>query len=214
LTEYISIIGNDYVKKFKNIYDEFLVNFNKDITSYINQKYVDDLKENYTYCLNYSIDLLDEAKNEDEINYQKYLNYTNIISDISSNSISDIEEVVFINKTKMILYCQNNNYFNYSVKYYYDFDEKYKNKLNDIINELSNINLTDLEETLLYNYLEDNIEYKLENYTQENKAFEDLNYNYLSYDDKVTYINYTQNNIYYDYLYDLLLNSFKPSYTN
>ena len=221
LTEYISIIGNDYMQKFKNIYNEFLENFYKDNTSYINQQYVDDLKENYTYCLNYSINILDEAKIEDEINYQKYLeyleylNYTSNISNISSDNTSDIEEVVFINKTKIILYCHNNDYYNYSVKYYYDFEEIYKNKLNGTLNELSNINLTDLEKTLLYNYLEDNIEeYQLENYTQENKAFEDLNYNYLSYDDMVTYINYTQNNIYYDYLYDLLSNSFKPSYTN
>ena len=42
---------------------------------------------------------------------------------------------------------------------------------------------------------------------------EDIKYSLINYDDMIIYINFTQNSKYNKYLYDLLLNAFKPSYT-
>ena len=215
MTDYISIIEKDNLEKFTTIYNEFLDKFYFNISAYVNQKYVDDLNENYTNCLNYSIDFLDETLKEDEINYQKYLYYINISNTSSDDNLtSDTEAIEFINKTEILLYCHDNNYFNYSIKLYKEFEEKYKNKLNYLINNITEIDLNDLDEKIMHDYLENNSEYVLENFTKKDEVFEDLKYNYLSYEDLVIYINYTQNNLYFNLLYDLLVDSFKPSYTN
>jgi hypothetical protein len=214
MTEYITINENDILTKFKKIYTEFLNNFNKDASVYVNQKYIDDLQKNYTICLNYSIDYLNETLKEDEINYQNYLYYINSSNTSSNNTIIEKGKIEFINKTKIILYCHDNNYFNYSVKLYEDFESKYKNELNNLINTIVNINLNELDEKVMYRYFESSDEFKLKEYTQKNEEFKDIEPNFLSYEDFVLYINYTQNDLYFNYLYNILLYSFKPSYTN
>ena len=144
---------NNILQQFSNIYKEFLENFNENISNFVDQNYISELKENYTNCLNYSIDQLEQTLKEDAINYQKYLNYLEYISNNSTDNTSDnisevseaeaIEEFIFVNKTEILLNCDINNYYNYSVKYYNDFEEKYKNILNELINEIITINSND-----------------------------------------------------------------------
>ena len=73
ITNYISKIEDESIQKFRNIYNTFLADFNSDITRYINKQYLADLEYNYTNCLNYSIDLLNETLKEDKINYDLYI---------------------------------------------------------------------------------------------------------------------------------------------
>ena len=61
-----------------------------------------DLNQNFTSCLNYSINLLNEIKKEDTINYNKYLEYLNYINNSSDNS-SKIKEIIYYNKTEHLL---------------------------------------------------------------------------------------------------------------
>ena len=224
LNEIAFEIEKNILNKFSNIFKQFLKEFNNDISTYINHEYINELKKNYTNCLNYSIDQLEQTLKEDEINYKKYLEYLNYTEYISNNSninisniseteeIKEIKEMIFVNKTEILLNCDINNYYNYSVKLYVDFEEQYKYILNDLINKIININSNDSIEFLLCNYFENNDEYELENNILVEYLIEDIEYNLINYDDMILYINYTQNNKYNNYLYDLLEKSFKPSY--
>ena len=210
ISTYISGIRNNIQDKLQMIYDEFLEKFYNDSLPFIDEKYIIEYKQNYTICLNYSIEYLNDYLREDEINYKKYLDYLNKLNNSSLN-ISEIEEVIFINKTEIFFDCDKNNYYNFQINLYKSFEDKYKEKLDYLINE---INITDNDmfiEDLLNKYFENY--YKLDNYTQTKEVSEDIYYKlFLAYDDTILYINYTQNSIYYDYLYNLLVNSFKPSY--
>ena len=202
MTTYVTEIEINIQNKFKNIYDEFIEILYFDS---IEKNYYDNLEANFTRCSNYSIELLDEFLIEDEINYKNYL--INIYN--SSLNTSEIE--IFENKTEILLDCYKNNFYNYSIKVYKHFDERYKIKLNYIINKIKKIDINDISEALLYNYFKKN--YKLDNYTQTSEVLDDIYYKlFLAYDDTILYINYTQNGIYLDYLYNLLIDSFKPSY--
>ena len=106
--------------------------------------------------------------------------------------------------------CYNNNYYNYTINLYKNFDQKYKDKLDYLINETNSIDINNFSENLLNEYFEKY--YKLENYTQTKEVFDDIYYKlFLAYNDTILYINYTQNSIYSDYLYNLLVNHFKSS---
>ena len=200
MTIYISEKEIQISQKLKNIYNGFLKAFYKDISPHVNEEYIKELRQNYTKCLN-----LNETINKDEINYDLNLEHINYNRNDSNINLNQIEEILFLNN------CYTNNFYNYSVKIYKNFETEYKEELDKIINKIIKIDTSDLETALLYKYFEQNFILK---YNQSNEVFLDLNYNFLSYDDIVSYLNYTQNNIYFDYLYALLLNSFNSSYTN
>ena len=211
ITDYISYIENNFLIKFQKIFNEFYQNFYKNATLYINEKYVQDLNQNFTSCLNYSINLLNEIKKEDTINYNKYLEYLNYINNSSDNS-SKIKEIIYYNKTEHLLNCNNYNYYNYTVKIYKNFEEKYLNQINNIINKLERMNSIELSHNLLYKYIEEN--YELEPLNISKESFNDLYYNFLSYEDNAIYLNYTQNIIYFNFLNDSLIKYFQSSYEN
>ena len=211
ITDYIYFIENNFQIKFEKIYNEFYQNFYKNAALYINEKYIEDLKTNFTSCLNYSMNLLNETKKEDAINYKKYLEYLNYINN-SSESSSKIEKIIYYNKTEHLLYCYNHNYFNYTVKIFKNFEEKYLYQINNIINKLERMNWIDLSHNLLFKYLEDNYELEPLNITKE--SFNDLYYNFYSYEDLIVYLNYTQNIIYFNYLNDSIIKYFQSSYQN
>ena len=211
ITDYIYFIENNFQIKFEKIYNEFYQNFYKNAALYINEKYIEDLKTNFTSCLNYSVNLLNETKKEDAINYKKYLEYLNYINN-SSESSSKIEKIIYYNKTEHLLYCYNHNYFNYTVKIFKNFEEKYLYQINNIINKLERMNWIDLSHNLLFKYLEDNYELEPLNITKE--SFNDLYYNFYSYEDLIVYLNYTQNIIYFNYLNDSIIKYFQSSYQN
>ena len=102
------------------------------ISDFVNYEYINELEINYTNCLNYSYNKLNEIIKEDEINYKKYLDYLELIESnkncsdknntlndndstfdlgMSNNScinISEIEPVIYFNKTEHLLNCFNN----------------------------------------------------------------------------------------------------------
>ena len=75
----------DIADKFDDIYSKFLNNYKDNISTFVNNDFINELNNNFTLCLDYSYDLLKEKKNIDK--------YNNLI--------------VLINST--YLYCQKNN---------------------------------------------------------------------------------------------------------
>ena len=195
-----------YVIEYIQIIDVNINNFLNNITGLIStiekdfQQKLKDIYNDFLTKLNNDISFEVDQNYVDELNN----NYTKCLN----NLMKSFEE----SSDEMKIDCENKNYYNYSVKIYFDFDEKYKSKLNDLMNKIINIDYSnDLEKFLLYDYFENN--YKLENYIEKEKLFDEIKENFFYYDDIVAYINFTENKFYFDYLYDLLKKSFKPSYT-
>ena len=212
ISSYISGIRNDMQNELQMIYNEFLEKFYSDSLPFIDEQYIIKYKQNHTICLNYSIDSLNDSLKEDEINYKKYLDYLIKLNDSSLN-ISEIEKVNFTNKTEILLDCYNNNYYNNKIHLYKNFEEKYKGKLDYLINDINKIETSNFYQNLLKDYFEKY--YKLDNYKQTKEVSDDIYFKlFLTYDETILYINYTQNSIYNDYLYNLLIYFFKPSYIN
>ena len=128
---------NKILNKFLILINEFLKNFNEGISDFINNNYIIELRKNYTNCIGYSIELLNQTIEEDKINYEKYINHQKLIEYIDSNCTSDnftdnidycsenktdIEEVTYFNKTEQLYHCHKNKYFNYSVIIFDNFE--------------------------------------------------------------------------------------------
>lgn len=111
--------------QLNNIYNTFYENLNKNISSFVSYQYITQLNENKTKCQKYSMSKLEEYQKEDEINYERYINYTLENSDYNSNN----EENCFFNKTNFLLICVNNSFYNYSAYIVEEFDLFYKEKL-------------------------------------------------------------------------------------
>ena len=201
---HISEIEKSNLNRFRVIYYEFLDKFNSNV---IDKNLYNIIQENYTKCLNYSIDLINQTLIEDEINYE---NHSGILNNLDLNDTEN-KELRFINQTEVLLDCINNNYYNFSIKNYKNFDNKYEMKLNNTINEINKIDINDIPDILSYQYFEKF--FYLDNYNKEKEVLDNIYYQlFLAYDDILLYINYTQNTMYFEHLNGLLIESFKPSY--
>ena len=224
LTEYLNDYKNIILNEFSLIINEFIKDFYDGISTFVDYNYIIETKKNYSSCLGYSMDLLNETIEEDKINYNKYVNYTNLMEYIENNctenktkkidnclyNISEIEEIVYFNKTDYLLFCHKNSYFNYSIKIFENFEENDKNYLNNITNEiLLIIEKNKLDMDFLNTFLEN--EFNLNSY---NLSESDLLGDFEGYEDMIFFINYTYNSNYKDYLGELLKNNFKKSYIN
>ena len=67
----------EIVFKFNEITNEFFNEYQENSTNYINKIYLRDYEYNYTRCLNYSIDDLNQTLITDKENYNKYIIYQN-----------------------------------------------------------------------------------------------------------------------------------------
>ena len=204
-------LENNIYLKFEHIYNNFYEKFIKNITDIITYDYIKDLNTNKTFCSNYTMDKIEEYQKEDEINYEKYKNYTFLInetiskcnknnSDFNENNtincnISEIEEVTFNNKTSNLLFCHENNYFTFKVKIFEDFELNYKNNLNEIVSKISNIiENRKIDEFYLFNFLIGEISFDKYNFTLNDDIktdfnnFEDLNF----YINNMKYIEYRE----------------------
>ena len=65
------------IKAFKEITNNFYNDLNEKKTEYINKEYLKMYENNYTLCLNYSNDKINETIKKDEENYNKYIIYIN-----------------------------------------------------------------------------------------------------------------------------------------
>jgi hypothetical protein len=131
------------VDKFGDIYNKFLNNYKENISSFIDNGFVDELKKNYSLCLDYSYDLLKEKEDIDKFNNliilinSTYLycqenndiplnekieyfknNYDKCMNNLSdSNNTNDYEKIILLN-------CYKNNFYDYSA-FYFDTSMKH-----------------------------------------------------------------------------------------
>ena len=217
------------VDKFGDIYNKFLNNYKENISSFIDNGFVDELNENYSLCLDYSYDLLKEKEDIDKFNnliilinstylycqenndiplnekieYFKnnYDKYMNNLSD--SNNTND-------DKKKILLNCYKNNFYDYSAFYFDNFNETFKNKLDEKFGLIAEI--------IKNNFIDDNFIFKFleeQNYELQpsgNISLSDLSYSFEEIEGYIDYYNNIQRNEYKNYLFDLLIESFNISY--
>lgn len=169
LLDDISFIKKYKQEKFKLIYS----NFNKYISiqkNNISFEYIEKIKFNKALCLNDLSNLY--------LNISDYLNKTNItktedyinnnctieeiINSLFNNSdndtclnISRINSTFYFNQFKsLFLDCKNNNFYNYSFIILDKFGEKNKKKLDNIIENITNIIISNaIDENYLINFL-------------------------------------------------------------
>ena len=206
-------------EKLKNIYNNFSYNFEMNISDFVNYKYINDLELNYSKCINYSYDKLNEIIKEDEINYKNYMEYLDLINslnncsnegNISCINISDIEPVIYFNKTEHLLECYNNNYYNYTVFIFEQFNESYKNSLDNMIKNITNeIENNYIDENFLIDYLK-----KYYHFEEINESMSDFYRHYEDFEDLIFYINYKKDEEYKNSLFNSLIDSFNISYSD
>ena len=227
----ITNIEKDIQYSLKIIYDEFKYIYERNISNFVTYDYIDELENNFTNCINYSYGKLDKMKEEDNINYQKYLEYLDLIktyencknnsekysdysysdniNDTNCINISDIEPVIFFNKTEHLLNCYENNYFDYKVVIFEVFNESYKDIIDKIILNITNrISTNYIDEIFLNNYLR-----KFDQFEKINVTINDLYEYYQDFEDMIFYINNIKNKEYRNTLYNSLIYSFNSSYS-
>ena len=209
--EYFNILKYNQTMCLEYSYDLLNRNKNKNETQFekynnfiqlINKTFINcyDIKENFV--------IKDEITIKDKIEYIK--NRSNIcfnkLNNLKKDNISDF------NGSLELLNCYNNKFYNFNVFFFDNFDNNYKNELENIINRINiKIRSNYIEDMFLNNYLEKN--FKLEPY-QKNDILNDISYNFDGIEGIINYINYMKNDEYKDYLYNLLINSFNCSYIN
>ena len=107
------------INNIKDIFYNYTFNLNLTKCDYINEKYLEELDYNRTECANYT---LDHLKDEEQIIYLSYENNCILLNETINKGTNETDYkniCPFFNKTKYILYCYKNNYFNKN-EYYYD----------------------------------------------------------------------------------------------
>ena len=187
--EYEEKVFNHELEYIK-IYDTYLNNFLNNMTDYITQI------ENNT---------LQKLENL----YNKFMDHFNPnLTHIHNQNLGKIYNEFYANNS-------NKEKKRYNDKYENDYPilEEYKQKLNNFVEEISIIKANEYSENILYEYFKDN--YFLEDYNRTYEEIFDLFINnFLNYEYLSLYINETQNPIYFDSLYNLLINNFNSSYKN
>ena len=228
----ITKMEKDIANKFDDIYSKFLNNYKDNISTFVNNDFINELNNNFTLCLDYSYDLLKEKKNIDKYNNlivlinstylycQKnnenhdsplnekieYLkqNYDNCIINLSSNNYTKDNEII------KLLNCYKNNFYDYSTFYFDSFSETNKNNLDEkfeLILEIIKNNFID--DNFIIKFLETQ-KYELQPY--KNISLLDLSYSFEEIEGFIDYYKSNKRNEYKNYLFDLLLESFNISY--
>ena len=212
-------LKNKILNIFQDNYNTFLFNLTSQ-KNYVSNNFIIKLKENYTYCYNYSKYNFKEIILEDELNWERYENYTEKIKNcsneknINSSFCKNIEEINYVNETKFWMNCNNNNFFNFSNIIIEELDDLSKNKINYIINNISNI---------LNEYLFDGIylekfffdEFSLNVTEINNISSMNLNeffYDFENFQDISEYLSYHITNEYINDLKEIFIQNFNDSY--
>ena len=234
---YVIDLENKFPKKFKNTYDNFYSIISKKISPFVNTKYVNEINYNHSICLKYSYDkLLNESKEDDNMNYELYNNISSLINltfancsynKIKTNNTKEIpliDKINFINNSSgcvdflknnqypytneimKLLECYKNNFYNLSVFYFNNFT--YKEELDKTINKiLEKIKNNYIDESFIHKYLE-----KYYQLDYKKISLSDISYNFEDIENMINYINNLKNNVYKNYLYDSFIKSFNYSY--
>ena len=218
---------NDIFINIKNkilniVQDKFSI-FLSNLTNqknYRSNNFIIKLRENYTYCYNYSKFNLKEIILKDEINWERYQNYTENLkyclneTNINSSLCEILEEIYYKNETKNWLNCNNNNFFKFSNIIIEDIDDINKNEINYFIDNISSI----LSEYLFDGiYLENFFfnEFSL-NIEKNNISLTDLDilyYDFENFQDISEYLSYFINNKYINNLKDIFIQNYNDSYS-
>ena len=201
----------------------------KNSKNYVSKDFIEELNDNYSKCLNYSQFTLDEIILEDQMNWEKYENYTQLLElslnstnntnsslDSEETEIEDLEEITYFNETENWLYCDNNNFFNYSNIILKDIDSTNKKLMNDTLNKINDeLNNNKFDGNYLYNFLYN--EFSTNIIKNNNLSMEDLDnlyYNFESFQDISEYLSLKINKKYINSLKDLFIKYFNISYSN
>ena len=146
LLEIINIKKEEIVNKYNEITNEFYDELNRYSEEYIDDNYIKEYFNNYTNCLNYSIDELNETLIKDEKNYNKYVIHNNKIEICSKMKEREYnlsyEDIIGLNITNssIIELIENLKDSNTDTDYdYFDNSIDYNNtEKEDIIDELNN----------------------------------------------------------------------------
>ena len=73
--EIIEIKKEEAIDKYNKIINEFFNELDKNSTKYIDKNYVINYKNNYSICINYSLDDLNDYLLKDQEDFNKYIIY-------------------------------------------------------------------------------------------------------------------------------------------
>ena len=226
---YENIYQNNFIDKINDLkqktLDQFKQNYlsfisslkNNNNNKYVSNNFITELNNNYTKCLNYSMDKYNEIILEDKLNWDKYKKNIELIENLNkSDEISNDFNNSYFNKTEYLFYCNNNKYFNYSniiIKKNELDDEKIKNKIINIIYE---INMNIFNDSYLDSFLSNEFQLKIK---ENNKiSIENLKtYFYFEFESFQEICNYLYSNMeqkYIDNLKQSLIKNFYISYSN
>ena len=160
ISELISVFDYPIKELLKNTTNEFLIDFengtslsesekNSLFNKYINEFELPNNTENRK-CWNFRGFFANEIIKEDEVNYQKYLDYLNkiqIIEECEANGNdncpydrSELEVIEYINNTELYSNCyERKKIYGKKQSIFYSIDDFDKEKLNSINNKLMNI---------------------------------------------------------------------------
>jgi len=168
-------------ERLKILYDKFYLIYDRDSSNYIDANFIIDLKINNSICLDYSYELLNKNKNENEFNLEKYNQHIELINlTFEECCINDTNpEIYNFSINEKINYIKNNsnNCFNYILNLetsenisdfnkslqllncynnnFYNYSVKYFNKFDDNIkNRLDNI-MNKISLKIKNNYIDD-----------------------------------------------------------
>ena len=226
---YENIYQNNFIDKINDLkqktLDQFKQNYlsfisslkNNNNNKYVSNNFITELNNNYTKCLNYSMDKYNEIILEDKLNWDKYKKNIELIENLNkSDEISNDFNNSYFNITEYLFYCNNNKYFNYSniiIKKNELDDEKIKNKIINIIYE---INMNIFNDSYLDSFLSNEFQLKIK---ENNKiSIENLKtYFYFEFESFQEICNYLYSNMeqkYIDNLKQSLIKNFYISYSN
>ena len=237
----ITNLKNFSKEKLKKIYDSFYSNFNQNASNFINIDYIKESEYNKTFCLDYSYEILKEKKRNNEIIYEKYNKYLELINLTFIKCLNNDSDIIDTGKYSIeekIDYIQSIKYdcLNYLSKLENESDySEPKNLLDCYINNFYNSNIfyfnnfentykRELDEIIKkikfnisffdeYSFLS-NLEKNYTLISYENITFTDMSNDFYGIEGIINFINYIKNDEYKKYLSDLLINSFNKSYFN
>ena len=216
LSEKIFKLKDKSLKEMKKEYESFLIKI-KNVNNYRPINFIYELRKNQTNCSNYALKSLEKILFEDKINWEKYQNYNKLIELNSLNNTDFYQnKIEYFNITNNWLYCNDNNFFNYSNIIVEDIDTINKLLINNITNDIiETINNNKLDGKFLENYFYEKFFLNITN--NNNLLLEDLDNLYSSFEDFqdiCEYLSYTIDKRYKTGLKEIFIRNFNISYSN
>ena len=210
LVEKIFKLKDKSLKILKEEYESFLIKI-KNANNFKQNSFIYELRKKYNNCSNYALKSLDTILYEDKINFEKYQNYSKL-----NSSNNDFYQNQYFNITKYWIYCNDNNFFNYSHIIVEDIDSANKLEINNITNDIiETINNNKLNGNFLNNYFYHTF---FLNITKNNNlSLEDLDNFYSNFEDFQDICELLSKSIdkkYKNDLKEIFIKNFNSSYSN